>query len=160
MTAWLLPLVTLATALGCGVLGGVFFAFSNFIMKALSRVPAAEGIRVMQSINVTVLNKWFLGVFLGTAAGCVLTVVLSVAAWHAPSSALRLGGGISYLVGSLGVTRAFNIPRNEVFVRADPDSATAAELWSRYLAEWTAWNHVRAIASVVAAASLTAALMA
>ena len=64
-------LVTLATGvlalLGSALIGGVFFAFSSFIMKALARVPSSEGIAVMQSINVVVINPSFIGAFMGTA---------------------------------------------------------------------------------------------
>ena len=42
---------TLATTLGCGLNAGVFFAFSTFVMPALKRLPAAQGIAAMQSIN-------------------------------------------------------------------------------------------------------------
>jgi hypothetical protein len=42
---------TLGTALGCGLLAGVFFAFSAFVMPALRRLPASQGIAAMQSIN-------------------------------------------------------------------------------------------------------------
>jgi uncharacterized membrane protein len=48
--------VTLFTALGCGLMAGFFFAFSAFVMKALARHSAAEGIAAMQSINVAVIN--------------------------------------------------------------------------------------------------------
>ena len=40
-------LVVLAL-LGSAVIGGVFFAFSSFVMKALGRVPCGEGIADMQ----------------------------------------------------------------------------------------------------------------
>ena len=62
--------VTLIAALGSGLIAGVFFAFSTFVMKALARLAPAEGIAAMQSINVVVLNPWFLGAFFGTALGC------------------------------------------------------------------------------------------
>jgi uncharacterized membrane protein len=55
--------LTLAAALGCALLGGLFFAFSNFVMKALMRIPAPSGIAAMQAINVTVLNPLFLGLY-------------------------------------------------------------------------------------------------
>lgn len=55
----LLPLRLLA-ALGCGLIAGVFIAFSTFVMKALARLPPDEGIAAMQSINVSVLNSWFI----------------------------------------------------------------------------------------------------
>ena len=53
-------LVTIAgivTLLGAAMIGGVFFAFSSFVMKALARLPSAEGIAAMQSINIVVLNR-------------------------------------------------------------------------------------------------------
>jgi uncharacterized membrane protein len=158
MSASVMPLVTLITALGCAAIGGVFFAFSNFVMKALARLPAAEGIRAMQSINVTVLNKWFLGVFLGTALGCLLVGLLAVA-WPAPGWVFRLGGAALYLVGTLAVTRAFNIPRNTLLAKLDADNPEAKVAWSRYVSEWTSWNHVRGVAAVAAAALLTAGLL-
>ena len=37
---------------GSALVAGVFFAFSSFVMKVLARVPSAEGIAAMQSINV------------------------------------------------------------------------------------------------------------
>ena len=48
--------LTLLAALGSGLIGGVFFAFSAFVMKALARLRPDQGIAAMQSINVTVLN--------------------------------------------------------------------------------------------------------
>jgi uncharacterized membrane protein len=52
------------SALGSSLVAGIFFAFSNFVMKALARVPPAQGIAAMQSINVVVLNRWFSRFFL------------------------------------------------------------------------------------------------
>ena len=37
--------------IGSGIIAGVFYAFSSFIMKALAGVPSGEGIAAMQSIN-------------------------------------------------------------------------------------------------------------
>ena len=83
----LISVVGTAALLGSALVGGIFFAFSSFVMKALARVPAAEGIAAMQSINVVVLNPSFLSAFIGTA-------VLSLGA-----GGLRLGR----LGSSLGV---------------------------------------------------------
>lgn len=74
----LLFALTLFGALGCGLVAGIFFAFSAFVMKALSRLPPGEGIAAMQSINVAVLNSWFMTAFLGTAAACVLALISSL----------------------------------------------------------------------------------
>jgi uncharacterized membrane protein len=63
--------ITLVAALGCGLMAGLFFAFSVSVMKALARLPSAEGIAAMQSINVAIINPVFLAVFFGTAAACI-----------------------------------------------------------------------------------------
>ncbi|MGG6293630.1 hypothetical protein ACQ4M4_04325 [Leptolyngbya sp. AN02str] len=46
--------------LGCGLIAGIFFAFSTFVMNALAQQPPAQGIATMQSINITVINPWFM----------------------------------------------------------------------------------------------------
>jgi uncharacterized membrane protein len=160
MSPLLLALVTLLAALGCGLSAGVFFAFSTFVMPALFRLPPQQGIAAMQSINVAAINIWLLGVLLGTAAACVLLAVSSPLAWSAPGGPLRFGGSLLYLLGCILVTRAFNIPRNDALAALSPESAEAASLWSQYVREWTAWNHVRAAAALLAALALTVALRA
>ena len=42
-----------AGIVGCSVIAGVFFTFSGFVMPALGRLPAPQGIAAMQAINVT-----------------------------------------------------------------------------------------------------------
>ncbi|WP_367265416.1 hypothetical protein [Polaromonas sp.] len=60
-----------AAALGSGVVAGIFFAFSSFVMSALGRLPPAQGVAAMQSINETVINPGFLLVFFGTGLACL-----------------------------------------------------------------------------------------
>jgi uncharacterized membrane protein len=147
----LIFILTLFAALGSGLIAGVFFAFSAFVMKALAALPPAQGIAAMQSINVAVLNRWFFGAFFGTALVCLVLAVVS--------NDLRRGvaGGL-YLIGTILVTMIFNVPRNNALARVDPASSEGAAVWSRYLVEWTAWNHVRTAAALVAAAIFTMAL--
>ena len=123
MTGELLVGLTVVSALGCGLMAGVFFAFSAFVMTALARLPPAQGLAAMQAINVAVLNRSFLGAFLGTAAACALLVVSSLSTWHAPDAGYRLVGGALYLIGSLAVTIVCNVPRNEALAAVAADSA-------------------------------------
>jgi len=150
-------ILTLCAALGCGLVAGVFFAFSAFIMKAFARLLSGEGMAAMQAVNVAVLNPLFLGVFVGTAAACAVAVVFALLRWNDPGSAWLLAGGLLYLIGCFLVTMAFNVPRNEALARAAPADPGAASQWASYLSSWTAWNHVRTIASLAAAASFTIA---
>ena len=154
----LLFTLTLITALGCGLVAGVFYAFSTFVMKGLARLPSAQGIAAMQSINITVINPLFMGAFFGTAAACVLVVVFSLLRWNEAGAVYLLSGGLSYLIGDILVTMAFNVPRNNALAAADPVSADGARLWAGYVTSWTAWNHVRTAAALAATALLTFAL--
>lgn len=152
-----LDLVTLLCAIGCGLIAGFFFAFSICVMKALGKLPPAHGIAAMQSINVVVINPWFLTAFFGTAAACLL-VIFGALVWHAPGTPWLLAGGLLYLVGAILVTMLFNVPRNDLLAAVTPHSSEATSLWVAYLSTWTAWNHVRTIAALAAAVLFTIAL--
>jgi uncharacterized membrane protein len=154
---WLFPLTFLA-ALGSGLIAGVFFAFSAFVMRAFGRLPQSEGMGAMQSVNVAVLNPLFLGVFMGTAALCGLLAVSSLLRWQQPGAAWLLAGSLLYLIGTFLVTMVFNVPRNNALAAAAPADPASARLWAGYLASWTAWNHVRTAAALAATASFILAL--
>ncbi len=112
----------------------------------------------MQSINVTVLNLWFLGLFFGTGLVCIAVLIHSLYHWGEAATALRAGGSILYLAGTILVTIVFNVPRNERLAAVNPADPESAARWAGYLSSWTAWNHVRSVASAAAAASFAVAL--
>ncbi len=157
MTNNLFIALTLVSALGCGLVAGVFFAFSTFVMRALARLPAAQGIAAMQSINVAAINPLFMAAFFGTAAACALLAISSLLRWHKPGAGYLLAGSLLYLAGAFLVTIVFNVPRNNALAAVDPASAEGASLWAGYIAGWTAWNHVRAAAALAAAVLQTVA---
>lgn len=150
--------LTYFTALGSGLIAGLFFAFSTFVMTALQRLPAEQGIAAMQSINVTVLNPLFGFVFGGTALACVFMAIASLFRMGTPGAGYLLAGSLLYIVGAFLVTTAFNVPLNDSLAAVDPGSAAGAEVWSHYLSKWVAWNHVRTIASLAALASFILAI--
>jgi uncharacterized membrane protein len=154
----LIFVLTFVSALGCGLVAGIFFAFSAFVMQALASLPPAQGVVAMQAINVAVLNRLFFAAFFGTAAGCLLLAVSSLLMWHGPDATYRLIGSTLYLIGTILVTIVFNVPRNNALAAVAPASAQGASLWIGYVRSWTAWNHVRAAAALATAASLTIAL--
>lgn len=151
-------LLTLLSALGCGVMAGFFGAFSCCVMQSLGRIPPVQGLAAMQAINVVVLNPWFLAVFLGTGMACALEVVTAVLRWHTPGTVLVLGGSLLYLLGTLGVTMVCNVPMNNALEALTPADSQSVPYWTHYLATWTAWNHVRTVAALLAAVCLTLAL--
>jgi len=158
MVYHLLFALTLISALGCGLVAGIFFAFSSFVMGALGRIPPAAGIAAMQAVNVAVINPWFMSIFFGTASTCVVLAVAALVLWAQTAAFWLLAGSILYVAGSILVTVLCNVPLNNALAQAQPDTAEGASLWSRYLTRWTQWNHVRTVASLAAAAAQTIAL--
>ena len=145
--------------IGSALIGGVFFAFSSFVMKALARVPAAEGIAAMQSINVVVLNPSFLGLFVGTAAISLVVVVFAAVGWGTPSAPWLLAGALAYVLGTLAVTMLGNVPLNDRLAAVSATDPGSVALWRHYLDRWTLLNTVRATAATAAALMFTMGLL-
>lgn len=150
--------LTLATALGSGLIAGTFFVFSVAIMPAFGRLAPAEGMRAMQSINVVIQNPIFLGVFLGTALLSTALAVMGILGFNQAGAVYLIAGAVLYVVGSFLVTIVFNVPMNNALAAADPASAGGQQIWSNYLRNWTFWNHVRTVATLLASAGFIAAL--
>jgi uncharacterized membrane protein len=151
--------LTISAALASGLMAGVFFAFSSFVMKALGRIPSAEGISAMQSINVLAVRSGFLVVFMGTALACLTLVVISFWRLDAPAGWLALAGGATYLLGGFLVTAVCNVPMNDSLAALTPSDPSAATYWAVYLRDWTFWNHIRTAACFVSSGLFTLSLM-
>ncbi|BEU04364.1 membrane protein [Agarivorans sp. OAG1] len=142
----------IAAAFGCGLVAGIFVAFSNFVMPALARLDAQQGLAAMQSINITVLNPGFLGLFMGTAILCLVVLVWQVF-FAATINLWLVAAGLCYLLGCFAVTAFANVPRNKALALISVDDALSEAQslqWQQYLAEWTYWNHWRSLASALA----------
>ena len=154
----LLDFLTFTVILGSGMVGGIFFAFSTFIMRALDQLPKNQGIAAMNGINVTVINPWFLFAFFGTGAVCLPLGLLALGGAAGTQRAYLLAACALYVLGCVGVTMAFNVPLNNRLAAAKPDSSAAEALWAHYLSRWTLWNTVRTAAALAAAGFFTMAL--
>lgn len=154
----LLALLTVLSALGCGLMAGTFFAFSSFVMRGLARVAPERGIAAMQAINVAVMNPVFLSVFMGTTVLCLGLGIFSIVRWSGPGAAALLVGSLLYFGGNFVVTAVCNVPRNEALARFEPASAEAVRYWQEYVVSWTRWNHVRTVTALLAAGAFTIAL--
>ncbi len=144
-------------AVGSGVVGGIFYGFSSFVMKALGRIAPEQGIAAMNSINIVVINPSFMLAFMGTAGACLLLAAGSYTWWDEPSGKLVLIAALLYLVGSFGLTMVLHQPMNLKLAGMQP--APAAAYWPRYVQTWTRWNHARTAAPLLSAMFFVAALM-
>jgi uncharacterized membrane protein len=155
-----LGLIALLAAIGCGLVGGFFYAFSVCVMKALAALPPSQGVAAMQSINVVVINPWFLAWFVGLVAPCAWLVGASFLHWQDPRARYHLPAGLLYLLGTFLVTMLCNVPRNDALAAVTPASPEATTAWASYLSSWTLWNHVRAGCSCAASVLFTLSLRA
>ena len=152
-------ILTVFAVAGSGVVAGIVFTFSNFVMKALGQMPVPAGISAMQRINVAIINPLFMLIFLGTPAASMYLFVYALINPAEAGSIYLLAGSIVYLAGAFLVTIVFNVPRNNALEAVDPESPRGASFWSGYLRSWTAWNHVRTTAALAAAVLLSVALV-
>ncbi len=147
MPTWLFIVLEIAV-IGCGVVCGIFLAFSDFVMRSLGKAKITGGIEVMQIINREVFRSLFvplLWAMLATSIGLAAYAYFYLAG---AASHLVLAGAALYVAGVLVVTFGFNVPMNEQLDQLDCDSSEAAKYWTgTFLPRWTAWNYVRAIAS-------------
>jgi len=152
--------LTLAAAVGCGLNGGVFFAFSAFVMPGLGRLRPSEGAAAMQSINITAVTPAFMTALFGTALLCLVLVGWGLAELDEPYAGYLIAAGAIYLIGEIALTGGYHVPRNNALARVDPAGAAGERVWGTYLVEWTRMNHVRTAAGLASAALLAVALQA
>jgi uncharacterized membrane protein len=146
--------IVFVAAIGSGIVAGIFFAFSSFVMAALARIPPAQGAAAMNSINVTVINPGFMSVFMGTALLCLLIGVRALFTWNQGGAKLLFAASLVYLMGAFGVTIIFNVPLNKRLA-STTDPAQAIAFWPNYLAAWSIWNHIRTAAAALSAMLFT-----
>ena len=135
------------------MVGGVFLAFSDFIMRSLRATSGTGGIEAMQIINREVFYWAFMVLFIGLAP---LSLGLL---WYASFSLAGTGAillrlaAISYLVGVFGITVARNVPLNTLLEGMDLAVDTTQQFWSaRYVPDWTFWNTMRTLGSILTSA--------
>lgn len=143
LVGWL----SLLAGVGAGLTAGVFLAFSAFVMTGLGRAPVAVGVRAMQEINRAAPTPVFMITLFGPAVLALGIAVAAIAA-HTAGRSLVVVGALAYLVAVV-VTVTFHVPRNEALALVDPSGPAAAEVWRRYLIDWTRLNHVRTVSAVV-----------
>lgn len=152
MPVWVFVLCQISV-LAYAINGGVFLAFSDFIMRALAKTSGAGGIEAMQSINREVFRFVFMTLLIGMIPVSAALVGYGALTPGAPGAGPIALAGAVYLLGGFGVTAAFNVPLNTALADLEAGSEAAARLWTAaYLPRWTLWNSVRTGACILSAA--------
>jgi uncharacterized membrane protein len=152
--------LTLLAAVGSGLNGGVFFAFSTFVMQGLARLRPSEGAAAMQAINITAVTPPFMTALFGTGLLSLVLLVWGFVDLDESYAGYLIAAGAIYIVGEIVLTGGYHVPRNNALAAVDPASAEGERVWRTYLREWTAMNHVRTVAGLASAALFAVALQA
>ena len=145
----LVALAIMIAALGAGLMAGVYFAFSAFIMNSLDQLGAARAADAMNAINEIILRSWFMTLFFGSSLLYALLAGYAVFNTDLPGRWWLFAAGMIYVIGMFGCTALFNVPlNNRLAATADSDTAKT-ETWPHYLKYWTRWNHFRSVCSLL-----------
>lgn len=156
--ASLVVLLRAAARLAAVLAARLFCTFSTLVMRGLDATAPQAAIRAMQRINDGIRTPLFDFTFFGAL---LLPLLLALAAWADGQAVRAAWAGSAFLASGLGafaVTVLANVPLNLRLAKEDRDGPGAAEAWRAYSVPWTAWNHVRSLASLVACALLVLAL--
>ena len=140
------PVVVLATvaAIAAAAVGGLFYAFSTFVMRGLERTGPDAAATAMRGINAEAeANAPFLVLFMGSALVALVVGIAAVSQIRLAGSGWMLAGAVLALV-PLIVTVAVNVPLNNGLAASLP--------WPDYHRTWTLWNHVRTVAPLIGSA--------
>jgi uncharacterized membrane protein len=138
-------------ALWSAVIGGVFSAFSEFVMGGLLRTAPAGGIEAMQHINRTVIKTQFVAGIISIAPFSVLFAIYSWRVFEGAALTVLSLAPIVYLPTVFFMTIFGNVPMNNKLDQLDHKTPEAEAYWVKYGRDWTRLNHVRSIGSILTA---------
>ena len=151
-----------AAALGSGVVGGVLYGFSAFVMRGLDATRPGTAVAAMQEINRAAPRAPLTVPLVGTALLCVLLAVGAARDLRGDGDSTPpwwvLAGCALYLVAFV-ITGAYHVPRNDALMSVDATGTDAAAAWRDYAEAWVRMNHVRTIVAVASSASFIVALV-
>ena len=139
-------------AIGAGLMAGVYFAFSGFIMRSFDRLGAVAATDAMNAINDVILRSGFMILFWVSTG---LYAALALVALFDDTIAGRgwlLAASLLNVIGMFVCTAAFNVPLNNRLAATAADDQAKLEAWPHYLQYWTRWNHLRALCSLASCA--------
>lgn len=149
MSSFVVTALLWISALSGGLMAGVYFAFSGFIMQAFDNTETSHAIIVMNSINERIQHSLFMPLFFGSSIVSVLLMIFTFVYWTETGSIYMLFSGLVYFVGMFACTVIFNVPLNGLLAKQDAGSEEAKQVWLHYRQIWTRWNDLRVLSSLV-----------
>ncbi|MEM8497785.1 MAG: anthrone oxygenase family protein [Pseudomonadota bacterium] len=138
-------------AVGAGLMAGIYFVFSTFVMQALQELPQIDAAKAMNAINRVILRSLFMPLFFGTTALYAWLLFVALQDHGSPGSSILFAAAFAYLSGMFLITLVFNVPLNNELARAEGNEDDLRKTWQLYTLVWVRWNHVRTLCSLLSA---------
>ena len=120
---------------------------------------AASGVESMQGINRTVFRSVFLTTFFLLVPATLAMTYVAFTQFEGAAQRLIIFGAIAYVTLVFGVTIVGNVPMNERLAKLTANSEERLKYWKTYGLNWTRWNHIRTIGSIVTSGSYLFAML-
>ena len=126
-----------------GFIGGVYFAFSFFVMQSLKKTSASDAIRTMNTINLVILKSPFMFLFFFSSFIAFILFLENLILYKLISN--EGFASLIFLVGMFICTATKNVPLNNKLADFDfNESSCNPEIeWNYYYNNWVKWNHIR-----------------
>lgn len=149
MFSSMITILVCLAAISAGLMAGVYFAFSGFIMRSFDQLGAIQATNAMNAINDVILRSWFMALFFGSTLLFMLLSVIALFNTELPGRWLLLINGLIYVSGMFACTAIFNVPLNNRLSNVPQDESEVSSHWGLYYQKWTRWNHFRGVCSLV-----------
>ncbi len=149
MFSSMITLLICLAAISAGLMAGVYFAFSGFIMRSFDQLGATQATNAMNAINEVILRSWFMALFFGSTLLFAILTVFALFSAELPGRWLLLSIGLIYVIGMFVCTAMFNVPLNNRLADVPDDENAMSRNWALYYRTWTGWNHFRGVCSLV-----------
>ena len=135
-----------------GIMAGIFFTWSNAVKPGIGKLSDIEYLRALQAMNRVILNKAFIGIFIGAVIAVTLVPIAHFKLFPDNIFWLFIITLATYWIGVFGVTVLGNVPLNELLDEINLESITLEEikaLRTSIEVKWNNLNLIRTISSVL-----------
>ena len=126
-----------------GFIGGVYFAFSFFVMQSLKKTSAPNAIRTMNTIYLEILKSPFMLLFFFSSFIAFILFLENLILYKLISN--EGFASLIFLLGMFLCTATKNVPLNNKLADFDFKDSTLNPTieWNNYYRDWIKWNHIR-----------------
>lgn len=148
----------LLATLVVGLQAGTYYIFACGVMPGLALGDDRTFVAAMQEFNVSFVNPWFLGMFLGAPLLALVAVVAHIGT--PPATLAWVTAGFILAAATAVITMVIHIPLNDALDAAGPPDRIPdlRAVRAAHETSWVTWNVARTVIGTAALASLAFAL--